>query len=226
MSSKRRKQRSFLGMLSQDGKDRGRHYDEKRVQYLVIWFRRTGDERYRTEIIEQCYPLILSILQKVGRFYNSSNRLFDNEDMFNESVIVIDKCIRAYKFDKNTKFITFVWISILRNARRFLSNNIINPNKIFVDSLEIFTDESYGSEGELPTSRYVEYEHEFNHHGILDCLTVTERRIVKLREADVKIDKICRMMRIKQSSYYRYMKSIKNKLRKELGDGDTPEQDE
>jgi RNA polymerase sigma factor (sigma-70 family) len=212
-SEKRKDPVSFLKEIMDTGKLRGQRYDEKRVRFLLLWYRRTQDERYRTEIIEMCYPLVFTILRKLGKRFNTENRIFNNDDLFSESVLVIERCIKGYKFRMNVKFITFVYISILRNARRFLGSHLVQPSKVFVSSIDVFNDTNEAPKEE----KYVKYESALLDRDILDCLTYKERTIVRLRERDVSVEKICKLMKIKQGTYYRRMRNIRAKVRKEMG---------
>jgi len=213
LRKKPEKRSSLLKTIMQNGKLRGQRYDEKRVRFLLLWYRRTQDKRYRTEIIEMCYPLVFTILRNLGKHINTQSKIFDNDDLFSESILVIERCINGFKFKKNVKFITFVYISILRNARRFLGSHLVQPSKVFVSSIDIFNDTNEPPKAE----KYVRNEESVFSRGVLDCLTPRERTIVRLRERDVSVMKICKLLKIKQGSYYRYMRAIKEKVRKEIG---------
>jgi DNA-directed RNA polymerase specialized sigma subunit len=217
-----RNKQYFLKKIRRKGKLSGKRYDERQVKKLIVLSRLTGKEEYRKKIMEQCYPIIFSILEKVGSRIRTNFNLFNNEDLFSESIIVIDRCINSYSFTKKTNFLTFIWISITRNIARFLTNNIYDPSKISNVSFDELKEKQFKGSNISDELEIVEEECKalgaeyFQEIDFLEGLSKKEKKLINMRCEGIKVKTSCSILKINQNEYYEILKNVQRKVEAEL----------
>ena len=199
-------------------------YNERLANIYIIKYKKNGDEKARQDLIKMCYPIIFTVLQKFGKKVNTTNKLFDNEDLFNEGILVIDKCIKLYDMKYKVKFITYIWTSLYRRFVRFTSENIMRQDNMFIslnqtndeeDELDILEKPFYKKE---VNANDINKIFEDNEHIISDVtgnLDYLQINILYLKMKNFDISEVCEILGIGISKYYKVLEGLKEKLKKE-----------
>jgi len=223
------KNSSFLKRMSFKYKKKNGKYNEKKIQALIVRYKHTSNIAVRNELIENCYPIIFSILAIFGKQINTSNKILNNDDLFSECVIIIVKCIDSYDYKKKVKFLTFIWVSLFRNLRRFVTKHLLKPESIFLrhdndeekeeslfeeektakkDKKEI---ESLNSFSNNNLDYYKDFSKVFN-----GFFNEQETRILFLRMNKVSISNSCKILKLNNTKYYKLLEEIKKKSKEEF----------
>lgn len=86
-------------------------YDEVKIQLLVIEYKNTQDKKIIEDIIKECKPIIY----KLSNQYIKTLSKESLEDLIQESYVILLKCLKSYKVDKNNKFTTYLYTCIMSN---------------------------------------------------------------------------------------------------------------
>ena len=202
-------------------------YDEKKAKFLIIKYKKFNKVSAKNSLITMCYPIIFSVLKKVGRKINTSKMLFNHDDLFNEGVLIVDRCINAYKIKYRVKFSTFLWISLNRGFIRFIDTNLLRPQKIFVSIMEHSDEENSDTESLENIYNKKKYQKEVSDYlkneeidsvenDLLKNFTDLETRVIYLKYKKYDSDEITKILEISSSKYYKILKKVKNKTRRDF----------
>ena len=86
-------------------------YDEVKIQLLVIEYKNTQDKNLIENIIKECNPIIYKLSNQYIKTLSEESL----DDLTQESYIILLKCLKSYKVDKNNKFTTYLYTCIMSN---------------------------------------------------------------------------------------------------------------
>lgn len=201
-------------------------YNEKRAKFLFIKYKKFNKQSARNELIEMCYPYIFAVLKEVGKKINTTKSLLNHDDLFNEGILIIDKCINGYKLKYKVQFNTFIWISLYRGFIKFLNKNLFKPSKVFtsisnfeennedfdLETLESLESKKYRKE----VSEYLKCFEPEIYDDLFKGLGVLEMKIIYLKQKKYDANEIKKILEINSSKYYKLLKNIKEKTRRKM----------
>lgn len=212
--------------LNKEQKKDKQVYDDEKVKFLIVKYKKFENSEDKNKIIELCYPIIFAVLKTFGKKINTTNCLLDHEDLFNEGVLIVDRCINSFDIEhkSNVKFSTFIWTSLYRGFIRFIDNNLLKPNNFF--SSNNLENEDNNMEEELETLKHVKgknaekevkaflkaNESFFMEEDAFVNLTKIEKKFLFLRFKKYDIEEIKKILDINNSKYYKILNSIKKKV--------------
>lgn len=201
-------------------------YDEKRAKFLIVKYKKFNKDSAKNELIEMCYPYIFAVLKQVGKKINTTKSLLNHDDLFNEGVLIIERCIRAYKLKYKVQFNTFIWVSLHRGFIRFLNNNLLKPSKVFTSIIELDKNE----EADIETLETLEHKNKYVREvgnylrtiepeiidDLFKDLNVIETKIIYLKQKRYDVEDIKKILEINSTKYYKILKEIRKKIRKKI----------
>lgn len=96
-----------------------------------------------------CYPLILGAIKsfvKKDKSVNDKNKVFSNEELVGEAIIVLDNCIKLFDMRRDISFVTYYWSALMRHFIRYNKkyNLLVHKTKkesyIHIDNFFILKD--------------------------------------------------------------------------------------
>lgn len=195
-------------------------YCDKEAKFLFVKYKKFNDEKAKTELISLTYPIIFSVLKKIGKKINTNNKIFNHEDLFNEGILIVHRCINNFDLKFNVKFSTFIWVSLYRGFFRFINSTMLRPEKYFStlsnDNLNLEDLEYIENKEDKKRARvnsYLTNESLFVEKDLERNFTEIEKRIAYLKYKKYDAEEICHILNINSSKYYRLLNNIKKKFK-------------
>ncbi|MEM4260383.1 MAG: hypothetical protein QXG00_04060 [Candidatus Woesearchaeota archaeon] len=195
------------------------------IKMLLVRYKLKKEIRVRNEIIELCYPIIFKVINNTLNMlkYSNKNKVFDNQDLFNECILVTINCIENYNFKNETKtrFITYLWLSLQRKIIKFVNKNVFDysKNKIelnFEDNINDLDEELIYNFKEDKINNngndwLVSYNQELE-KDFIKLLNNDEKKVYKFKKFKLPIKDLKKTIKMNNNQYYKILNGIKEKL--------------
>ena len=204
-------------------------YKHKEIKKLLKKYNEEKDEKIKNivkqQIIKNSLVIVFGFLKKFSKKINTSSAYFDNEDLFNECIIVLSKCIDGFDINnKEAKFMTYVYTALDRNSVRFLHKNYLKHKQNNIPLSQHLNEDSNLDDEDIIESKK-EYATKDNFHSeeqyikdVRSLLSGAELEVFDMKRNGVDINLICNNMGISQIKYYKILENIKIKIKDELYD--------
>lgn len=209
---------SSLEEIKRKNIEDGIKYIEKDVVENISIYRKTGSIEVRNKIIKSCFPIYFQVLKKFGNSFNTSNKVLNNEDLFNECIEATIKAIEPGNFNakKEFKFITYLWTVLIREISNVVTKHIVKHDEN-CGYIEIYDHATGGFFERTDISSVEIKEISLTIDQMRFILTEREMVLVELKMRGKTIKKIIEEMNISIDRYYRILSEIKSKVEKEYG---------
>jgi len=187
--------------------------------YELIYLIRDEDDNYKDLLFEKYYPVVNNLVYK---YFNKYKDILDEyNDLFQEGIIGFNYAIDKYDSQKNVSFYSYALLCIegrikdyIRKVRR--NKNIIIKNAVSFSTL-IFDDvyfEDIVATDDLTYNSIVLKELCNYLVNFKNTLTVNEALVFELRFNGFSYEEISKLLSIKKSNIYSYIRQIRIKFKK------------
>lgn len=190
--------------------------------YELLYLIKDEDDHYKGVLFEKYYPVVSNLSYKY--FYQYQTIVDEYDDLYQEGIIGLNYAIEMFDFRKDVSFYSYALLCIESKLKDYIRKLKRNKNLIIKSAVslsleigeDIFLEDILASDDLTYHSILSKEQSNFFIH-FKNTLSMKESLVFELRFNGFSYDEISKLLEIKKTNIYSYIRQIRVKFKKSSG---------